>query len=483
MKFTRQLIITFALLASAFCAHAFSLNGEKKETIGPDLDWQVPRIGYPDGLIGGPMFLGEGYRLNVPVVTYAYDQSFINYFGTNGMIALDRAIAILNDLPEVSTITNDGVNLYIRGQKVPKQTKFVNFEAQALQLIDIKQTALFHLMEEMGLAASENWVWALRSRIEAPGPITNYTVVKLNYDPITRTPSSYVNDTLYSYEILDSPNIADAFEFIVDPLGFGFNTVSSSGFFSFPGEFYTGLTHDDVGGLKYLYDTNNIVVETVLPTVTGGAPQAPGGGGGGSSTNISPWLPFFAITNVFGGTNVIGDTNVFTTNTLVGAAPRPGVNKVRFQRVAFDSIIGSTFVPITNLYTDVFFTNGRPMLQPVQRAISVPDFVFAVEDLGVLTPSGLPLISARTVAFVNNDPINGSSLLGGPGIIAPPIQITFTDLFPAFLNSNPFLDELGAINVGVWGSFDGSTNAPVVYPAGQNWSLDALRSLILGPAP
>jgi hypothetical protein len=470
MKFSSKLVSVVLILASIAAASAFSL-------LGPLKSWQVERIGYDlGGDIGGPMNLGEGYRLNVPTVTYAYDQSFINYFGTNGVAAIETIIKILNDLPPMSSITNDGFNLYSKGQPVPMETKFVNFEAQALGLWDIKSVALSHLLEEMGLAEPERWVWALRSRVTTSAPSTNFSVIKLNYDPITRAPSSFVNGSLYSYQIVDGQTISDALEFLLDPLGTGFSSVA--GHNAFTGEFFAGLTHDDVGGLKWLYSTNNIVNEVLLDTVTRGVPQ-------GNGSVSGAWTPFFLSTNIFGGTNVIGNTNLFNTNTTVRTGLRPGVNKVRFKRVSFDSIIGQTFVPQTNLYTDTYFTNGRPMLQPVQRFIGIPDYVFTVEDLGVSPISGFPFQSARTTTagWINNDLINGSSTLFGPGVITPPIQITFTDVYPAFFHQVPFLDELSAINAGVWGSFDGTTNPPVVYPAFGNWSLQALRGAVLGGGP
>ena len=61
----------------------------------------------PFGDIGGPMDIGDGYRWNVPVVTYGFDQSFLDYFGTNGVAAVEGAIQILNDLPPASSIVPD----------------------------------------------------------------------------------------------------------------------------------------------------------------------------------------------------------------------------------------------------------------------------------------------------------------------------------------------------------------------------------------
>ena len=484
MKFTIKLLSVIAALClvSAVAVQGFSLMGPSSEENNPAKAWQVPRIGYLGGYIGGPMNLGEFYRVSVPVVTYAYDSSFLNYFGTNGIAALETVIKYMNDLPPMSSITNDGANFYINGMPVPMDTKFINFEAQALGLTDIKAVGWGHLLEEMGLNFAENWVWALRSRQIVPGPGTNYAVIKLNYDPITLSPSSFVNGQLYTYTIFDGPVISDAEESPLDPFTSSFTSVANLfNSIAFNGQFFAGLTHDDIGGLRYLYNTNRIAVETNLPTVF----ARPGtGGGGGITTNLTnfvnaPWTPIFFVTNIF-GTNITGNTNLATTNNMVTVAPRPGVNKIFFQRVEFDSIIGN-FIPRTNIFADVFYTNSQLRFQTVLRSIGVPDYLFAVEDAGV-DPSGFPFISTRTstAGWLNNDSINGNTVLGGPGQINFPIRISFTDVYPALFNSVPFIDEFSAFNAGIWGSFDGTTNAPVVYPVGGAWNLNALRNAAVG---
>ena len=76
-------------------ARAFSL-------LGPYEAWMVPQTGFAQpGDIGGPMNLGQEYRWNVPVLAYAFDQSFLDYFGSNGVAAVESAIGILNSLPPV----------------------------------------------------------------------------------------------------------------------------------------------------------------------------------------------------------------------------------------------------------------------------------------------------------------------------------------------------------------------------------------------
>ena len=106
-------------------ALAFSVLGVKGfSLLGPYADWMQPTNGYRLPYdIGGPMAAGEEYRWNVPVVTYAFDQSFLDYFGSNGVAAVEQAIQVLNDL-----LLASGIVL----TNYPLESKRVNFHAYAL---------------------------------------------------------------------------------------------------------------------------------------------------------------------------------------------------------------------------------------------------------------------------------------------------------------------------------------------------------------
>ena len=102
MKFSLQKFEIFLgvvfLIASTVGSGAFAL-------LGPVQPWMQMTNGVINpGDIGGPMCISNGYRWNVPVVTYGFDQSFLNYFGSNGVAAVESAIQILNDLPPASQI-------------------------------------------------------------------------------------------------------------------------------------------------------------------------------------------------------------------------------------------------------------------------------------------------------------------------------------------------------------------------------------------
>ena len=162
---------------------------------------------------------------------YAFDPSF-GYFGSNGEPAVQSAFDILNSLTNVDS--------YSAGlTEFPLNSQSVNYQAQALDLYDVKSITLTLMMEQMGLADAIRYTWGLADRYIPPGATCNppgpgngveYAVIQRNYD-ITATPlnqiqySAYVNAELYTYFISEncgapggSPPDADALEIPVDPL-------------------------------------------------------------------------------------------------------------------------------------------------------------------------------------------------------------------------------------------------------------------------
>ena len=112
--------------------------------LGPYADWMTETNGFRQpGDIGGPMDLGGEYRWNVPVVTYSFDASFMAYFGSNGVAAVESAIGILNSLPPASQINPSNY---------PPEVTLINYQAAAQGLIDLKSETLFQLIQQLGLA-------------------------------------------------------------------------------------------------------------------------------------------------------------------------------------------------------------------------------------------------------------------------------------------------------------------------------------------
>jgi hypothetical protein len=296
----RQMIKQFFWIALLACgwqsAWGFALLGP----VGNGGDaWQVQEIGYNplansggpnidysfrDPLLTGPKNLGEEYRRNVPVMYYACDANFLDYFGSNGVAAVDQAFAILNNaFTNNPTGMTNGLDGYSSGlSEFPLSSQTENYQASALSLYDLKSTTLFLMMEQLGLADAVRYVWALHDRYLPSGdtcPIgMEYSVVQRNFD-ITASPlnqiqySQYVNTELYTYligENCDAPGVSPPAAGIkaqpADPLNHEQPVASGNGEDYLPfGYFYTGLTRDDVAGLRYLISSNNINTETAAP--------------------------------------------------------------------------------------------------------------------------------------------------------------------------------------------------------------------------
>ena len=270
VRILQRFVWGVVLVASLGSASAFVPLGPNNEA------YQVPAIGYNpninlgDALETGPKAIGEEYRRNTPVMYYSFDQNFIDYFGSNGMAAVDAAMAVLNGLNSVSSYSNDLA-------EIPLESMRINSYAQALNLQDLKSMALFLMMEQLGLSEPDRYTWCIHSREHFGTPPCpagqQYLIIKRNIDPVTSSPnqfqySSYVNGTLLTYEIVEycgtanspvPPMEADAREYQVDPLSPRYSAVASRAVLL--GGYYTGLTRDDVGGLRYLLRAGNMNIE------------------------------------------------------------------------------------------------------------------------------------------------------------------------------------------------------------------------------
>lgn len=475
LKLRALCLVSFAWLTAS--ASAFSL-------LGPFTAWQVNGLGYGlPGDLGGPMNLGEGFRWNVPLITYACDASFINYFGPEGVRAIDEAMDIFNQLDAPSKLSPDLSEYSL-------DTLRQNYEATTLGIVDLKSTAMHLVMEELGFADPIHFAFTLRGRqVIGTPPVTNYLTIQRSFDPQTLLPSRYVNGVLYGYRIqefmpppfqhadaIEEARVSDLSENIPVATGFALIPGGDSGPNSTfqAGLFRTGLTRDDVGAIRYLYHPRNYAVESLLPGISLGG-------------SISPYAPFIG-TNVVGVTNtVIGGTNLVTTGL------RGGRNKLKFKKAFYDPILSTFFTPQNSAFTDVVVSSNRTLtVQPVTRLIVQPDIVFSVGDLGLINGIS-PVIFSRTATtgWINNDALNGVDPVNndlGPGVIPPQVVITFTSLLPTFLNpggnaGEGFPNEETGFSFGVWGSFDGSTNAPIIYPKARNISINQLRNVVLHGAP
>lgn len=659
VRLSKRLAWLAALLLGFQSAFGFALLGP--HSFGGD-SWEVPTIGYSfDGEIGDPKNTGEEYRWNTPVVSYGFDQTFLDYFGSNGVYAVEQAFAILNGLTNFSSYSADL-------SEFPLESSRINYSAESLHLLDLKSTTLHLVIEELGLAEPERYAWTLRRRDTQPGlscPFMIYEVVQRNFDPVTFEPSAYVNGVLFSYlilEICSGPDpLAVAFPFPVDPLAQDATAVASYGTWLNFGRYLTGLTRDDVAGLRYGLRTNNVNWEMtssdsilfatntsqgrflITSNLTLFAQQALTTNAAAlaalypglvitSSTNYwtqfystnlvllglinSPYDPVgtpphvpvfqtnltfnfalnyqhtfgnlvtfsnspygwqvvpivslasymghavvtlqtitastvpwdtsgvlvtnsssqtyvtnqpvgdFAIlptnscglqvisslfTNVFTVTNLLTSTNTqaILTNTVPGGTNtgfftqiliqyltnrlfwvydvacvqsnstlRQGMDRIKFFRADYDSLVGQFFRPITNIYQLVAITNSALEVQTLQRVITKPDFLFSAQDL-----ESIPTIGLRTDTAGNFNTANALPGLAGPGNIEPNMQIIYNKVAPIIVNVyDPFfilngLSQIGSVTNFIWGTYDGSTNPPILYPQGT--SIADLESQIL----
>jgi len=448
--------VAIGLFVSTMNAQAFAL-------LGPVQPWMLASNGviYP-GDIGGPMSITNGYRWNVPVVTYGFDKSFLDYFGTNGVEAVESAIKILNDLPLASQLALSNY---------PFNSLQANSSSQAQSLVDLKSQTLALLLEQLGLAQPTRNIYVLHdwdASFFAPQPHDSYIVIAgmpifyesegidlaasgglpgyvtnfvagFNFDPATINPSFSLNNNNYAGWIyINLPVGHNSVEpFLIDPIATTCPAVAD--LVMAPGYFNTGLTYDDVGGLRYLLSTNNVNYETLLPGVQG-----------------------------------VGANS----ESFVDGAWRPGVDKITFMIQPKGSMAG-TFLPMTNQFTDTYITNGNAIQQQLQRVTTQPDFLFS---------AGFDLLRTGTTNWINNAALNNHANGAGPGIIQPPIVIAFQKTGSSYFSwssyyspvvwSEDAVQDISA-DTGKLGSFDGSTNAPIAFPAPQTGSVSMMVRMLL----
>jgi len=170
----------------------------------------------------------------------------------------------------------------------------------------------------------------------------------------------------------------------------------------------------------------------------------------------------------------------FTNHALLLSVPscvsnsvalREGIEKINFFRRDFDSLLGQTWSPITNVYNLTAVSNNAPVVQTFFRAVNTPDFLITAQDLdgGAGPPVG-DTIGARSNIY---NQTNVGVGLAGPGILQPSVPIVFNKVGPHFLNPStsnfflPFSEGSGRL-IFQYGSFDGTTNDPIVYPDGTS---------------
>lgn len=446
-KFKSALICVF-LIGSAASCFSFTM-------LGTPAGWQTTRIGYQtiwNGVtdLGAPMNLGNEYRITQKIITYGYTPEFVNWYGQRGMDEIDEAVTMLEDLGDLSVIDPNAF---------PLQASRFHASAFQLELVDLKSSVLQKLVELAGLGNPERFVFCLRN-LEGTAPNIVYSVIQRNFDPITYKPSSYINGHLYTYvNIFDDTTIAYPIIVTVDPLAEQASPVAAeSSRANLAGTYYANLTRDDVGGLKYIYSNSNWNVQT-LPT---GSASSSGGLGviaqNGSSNAWSPVLP-----------NLTNTVATISTN-LVNQGLRPGIGKLDFEKVEYDQTFGE-FIPVSVRESDLVITNGFQTRQIIERALDdAPDLTFSAQDL-------LTLYDRSAISYTNFDAISAVAGDSGPGSVNFPYTMSFSSEASLLINAFPFnQDEEDAVRSPIYGSFDGSTSEPFVYPDTE--SLERIQSAL-----
>jgi hypothetical protein len=228
---------------------------------------------------------------------------------------------------------------------------------------------------------------------------------------------------------------------------------------------FTYVTND-VSGEYIIIPTNLCGIAlsglqaTLVSTVTNSLTTATNSTSGTTNAQSYTQTSFYYVTNhVF----TYYPVDCIFTNTAL----RQGVNKLTFVRANYDSLVGRFFQPLTNIYSQVLISDSLPVTNWFQRVVTKPDYLYTAADL--LTTSSVRTDTAGNYNFANENP--GTA---GPGNIEPNMQITFNKVGPLlenFYGTNFILNglsESAATTNFIWGSYDGSTNDPVVYPSGTS---------------
>jgi len=377
------------LIKTFFCALILAVGWQQARgyaLLGPPAaagdTWETPSIGYDiGGDVGTPKNIGQGYRRNIPVMYYAYDSQFADYFGVDGERSVDGAFSILNNMfTNNASSSLDGYSLHL--SEFPDDSQSINYTAESLALTDLKSDVLLLMMEQLGLAQPERFTWTLHDRFLPAGgkcPLDEeYLVIQRNYDdtlgPLQIQYSPYVNDTLYTYEIEEfcagPPPLSVTVPIAVDPYantytavaglgaGLGVTTITSPSELWASvetGGFYTGLTRDDVAGLRYLMTSNNIVFED------------PGLGSLLELTNFTTLNPLVTAN----AATLLEFAQTNPEATVLAAFPTLQINSV-----------SNYFTVVSNPIVVAYFTNyiGSPVGTPPSLVIYTNGYTLALQE-------------------------------------------------------------------------------------------------------
>jgi hypothetical protein len=213
-------------------------------------------------------------------------------------------------------------------------------------------------------------------------------------------------------------------------------------------------------------------------------------------TNVIQYTNSTASTNTAGSTNIeiyAQNLVVYSTNHVFLALPsscqgqstnialREGINYMQFVRRDYDSLLNRFWEPVTNLFTAVAVTNNAAYPISISRIVTAPDIILSAADLATAATT-YPFFNIDTsytsLQFNTNGIVaNSGNPIYGPGTVAlapqgaTTIAIAFNKVGNLLQNIGPpSVDQATANQSFIWGSFDGTTNPPVIYPVGSSIS-------------
>jgi hypothetical protein len=175
---------------------------------------------------------------------------------------------------------------------------------------------------------------------------------------------------------------------------------------------------------------------------------------------------------------------VFPVTFVTPTTPqlREGVNTLQFRQQHYLDFYDQANAVSTNLY-NIVATSGNVEFPQQVRRVAGPDILFTAGDLGVTT-GGFPVGWARNVRWEDRNGALVTQANEGPGLIVPGATISFSKLAPSWINQTPgAISEETQILYLSWGSFDGETITPRVYPedvTGEITTLQQLEAIALG---
>ena len=374
--------------------------------------WQTPAIDY--GGLMAPKNIGEEYRRVTPVMYYACDSSFLNYFGAVGSTNIDAAFGMMNNV-----LTNNVSSYSTDLSEFPMESQQTLPTAYAAGLTDLKSYTLELLVGQMGLASPDRYVWTLHDRIVLPPGVCPvdiaYNVIQRNLD-VVNSPfdqeqyTPYVNGALFTYRIFENcvgVPLAGTINTVIpaDPFASANTAVASESLRD--GGFFVGLTRDDVAGLRYLLNSNNINWEATAPS--------------GS---------LLLVTNVQAPIT----RTTFPISLLFSQASTndPGTLKTNFPGITFLSVTTNIVTQITPTVT-AYFTN---LFAPFTNTVPFTNGVSVYQSNGIVTFPWSP------VQYGNVFPLTTFPL--GPLLALAPYTdpVTMATLYPNLLIGNVITNYL-----------------------------------------